>query len=252
MSSRRKRSRLVDGEDDGSDADAADAVEATNQNSGGEGNLTFGDDNYVVAAAPRFDTRRQKTRLEKDHSILGNVGTTGATPLGRGKSKDAAANHNNYDDLKQRYANCRGNIGRDYKRDPKPNSDGFVHKAGTCDLCGQKQVTTFCCGCKRYLCFDKDRSSKILARLQQGNPAREKLLHENPFLKDLSRGNVPPYYKEVGEVNGQPVIQGQSCYHIAHPKLCQPCNTNEQEDDQLAMIVASSSSASDASPLRAH
>jgi hypothetical protein len=55
-------------------------------------------------------------------------------------------------------------------------------------------------------------------------------------------------------VNGQPVIQGQSCYHIAHPNLCTPCtcNTNEKEDDQLEMIVASSSSSSDASPLRAH
>jgi len=94
--------------------------------------------------------------------------------------------------------------------------------------------------------------SKILARLQGNDPLKAKLLRENPSLVDLSRGDVPPFYVEVGEINGQPIIQGRSCYHIAHPNLCTPCNTDEQEDDQLAMIVASSSSSSDASPTRAH
>ena len=86
---------------------------------------------------------------------------------------------------------------------------------------------------------------------EANDPLKAKLLRENPSLVDLSRGDVPPFYVEVGEINGQPIIQGRSCYHIAHPNLCTPCNTDEQEDDQLAMIVASSSASSDASPTRA-
>lgn len=208
------------------------------------------ENNYAVAAAPRFDPQRQTTRVQRDHSILGSIGSTGATPLGRGKSKIAATNHTNYDDLVQRYTNCTGNITRIYRR--ATDGEGFVLKNGTCDLCGQKNIITMCVGCKRVLCFDKDRSSKILARLRGNDPLKAKLLRENPSLVDLSRGDVPPFYVEVGEINGQPIIQGRSCYHIAHPNLCTPCNTDEQEDDQLAMIVASSSSSSVASPTRAH
>lgn len=124
-----------------------------------------------------------------------------------------------------------------------------MYKNGTCEICRQKNVTTFCAGCKRVLCFDKDRSGAILKRLQGNDPGKARLLQENPLLAELSRGNVPSHYVEVGEINGEPIIQGRSCYHFAHPKLCSPCNSDQLEDDQLAMIVASSSS-SDASPSR--
>lgn len=214
------------------------------------------DSNFIRSAAPRFDPRTQSTRIERDHSVLGNVGTLGCTPIGNGKTKRGVVNHDNYEDLLKRYHTCTGNLSRVFTPDTRKVHSGYRYKYGDCDLCGQKNVTTFCFGCKRTLCFDKDRSLEIRQRLLGGGEVRDRLLREYPVLQNLARGDVPAHYVDAGTIDGKPFVQARSCFHLGHPNLCNACNTNEQEqeqeqeDDQLTMIVASSSSSSDASPSR--
>jgi hypothetical protein len=188
--------------------------------------------NFLKENAPRYDPRHEKTRIERNHEVLGKVPSSGATPIGKGKYKKCVANHDNYAQLKNRYVSCRGCIARMFTDDKKKG--GFKLSGKTCDLCGLKEVTTFCIDCKRTLCFDKDRSKKIKSRLQ--GPDRERLLEEYPYLVGLSRGDVPPFYSEIGKVGGNKMIIGKSCYHFAHPTLfCQ--DTREQDDDQSSSLA---------------
>jgi hypothetical protein len=81
-------------------------------------------------------------------------------------------------------------------------------------------MTTFCMGCKRVLCFDVDRSEALEKRLRGQHGDR--LRREFPELANLARVDVPAFYCEAGEINGNPITVGRSCYHIAHPHLFSP------------------------------
>ena len=85
----------------------------------------------------------------------------------------------------------------------------------------------------RYqLCFDKDRSKKIQNRLR--GPDRKRLLEEYPSLDGLAKGDVPPFYIEIGKV-GRNMIIGKSCYHFAHPTLF--CRDTREEEDQSSSLA---------------
>ncbi len=111
----------------------------------------------------------------------------------------------------------------------------------SCDLCGKRAVSWMCSGCKQVLCLDKDRSLDILKRLwheTDGPMLRQRF----PSLDKMTRGNVPAYYNEVGDIQGQAIIAGMSCFHIAHPKhFCAPIDSDDRDSsgDQLAAVAAS-------------
>jgi len=84
-----------------------------------------------------------------------------------------------------------------------------------------------CIGCKQVLCFDKDRSKEILKRLQD-NDVAPRLKSRFPALANLSRGDAPAYFTQMGEINGEAIVGGISCFHLAHPKqYCLPCNDED-------------------------
>jgi hypothetical protein len=56
-------------------------------------------------------------------------------------------------------------------------------------------------GCKRVLCYDADRSKQLDERLRGEDGDRLRL--EFPALAKLSSGNVPAFYCQVGQVNGE-------------------------------------------------
>jgi hypothetical protein len=189
----------------------------------------------------KIQTRKVQTRiakilplLEKSHEILGKAGVTGLTPLGRGRSKAATIRHENYGDIVNRNNKCAGCSARLYD-DSKPTKSkkvGFTTKSHVCDLCGTRGVSTFCTGCKRILCYDADRSKQLDDRLR--GPDGERLRREFPVLAELSRGNVPAFYCQVGQVNGKNFTVGRSCYHIAHPHLFSP-HMQAPDDDDVEM-----------------
>ena len=68
-------------------------------------------------------------------------------------------------ELKDRADNCKG-CPTVFHRPPNSktigdgNPEGFKTGGRVCTLCGSKEVSTMCYGCKRVLCFGKDRSKK--------------------------------------------------------------------------------------------
>mmetsp|Transcript_25932 Transcript_25932/g.38120 ORF Transcript_25932/g.38120 Transcript_25932/m.38120 type:complete len:112 (-) Transcript_25932:204-539(-) len=95
-------------------------------------------------------------------------------------------------------------------------------------------VTTMCSGCKRVLCFDRDRR-EVIVDLLDGEDG-DRLRQEFPSLSNLRSGDAPAYYTEVGLVNKRTFFMGMSCWHLAHTnQLCSPCN---EEDAQLSSVIA--------------
>jgi len=63
----------------------------------------------------------------------------------------------------------------------------------------------------------------------------DRLRQDYPSLSKLSEGDAPAYYTEIGLVNKRKFFMGMSCWHIAHPHLCSPCN---EDDAQLSSVIA--------------
>ena len=79
----------------------------------GAGNETgYGDaasnELFLQKTAVRFNAANAETRFEVDHSIMGKLDTTGATPFGRGKVKKSIEENLNYDQYKERIGSCVG------------------------------------------------------------------------------------------------------------------------------------------------
>ena len=180
-----------------------------------------------------------------DRSVLGGLKDTGVTPLGKGKAKLLLEQKDNYQEYKDRCDNCTGCAVRLFK--PKVTADGeidgFSLGERCCDLCGTRAVSWVCTGCKRVLCVHKDRSEAILIRLQHKDDG-PKLRERFPLLANLSRGNVPAFYTDIGVINNNQIFGGMSCFHIAHPAhFSRPSNPDDEDErdpsDQLAAVVAS-------------
>ena len=52
-----------------------------------------------------------------------------------------------------------------------------------------------------------------------------------PALSDLSRGDVPAFYTDIGQINGKQIFAGMSCFQIAHPNhVCRPCGSDDANE----------------------
>ena len=135
----------------------------------------------------------------------------------------------------------------------KGEPSSFRTAENKCDLCKSRGVSWICTGCKRVLCVDKDRSKEILERLQDADEGPI-ICRRFPVLSNLSRGNVPAFYTDMGMINGKQVFGGMSCFQIAHPKyFCRPCDTNDENEEgmnnQLLSVVTSSKATTASSPV---
>lgn len=198
---------------------------------------------FTQKDAPRYNANNAKKRFKVDHSLIGRVGVTGATPFDKGKSKASVLHHPNYQEYNERIENCTGFPVRFYN---EVDDGGFKAGSRNCEMCASRAVSWMCIGCKQVLCFDKDRSEEVLARLKD-DKAGTMLKQRFPALANLSRGDVPAYYTEMGVINGKKIIGGMSCFHLAHPRqYCLPCNNDDEKDpdSQLSTVAASSSARS--------
>jgi hypothetical protein len=192
---------------------------------------------YAMKPAPRFDKNAKRKQFSVNHSILGD--SLGGTPIGKskgkGRSKQFLDSKPNSFAIKQREDSCKGFLGRIFLDNGKKGGDFDLDRRQSCDLCKARNVTTMCAGCKRVLCFDKDRRERILNLLEgeDGDELRERF----PALANLRRRDVPLFYTEIGRVGDKRFVMGLSCWHLSHPShFCSPCN---DMDGQLSHVAAS-------------
>ena len=190
--------------------------------------------------AGRYNADHAEKRYRVDDSILGRLDETGVTPYGRGKVKASLDHHSSYDEYKERLSNCQGFPMRNYV--PvcvNGKIEKFKTSGHTCDLCGTEEVTWICSGRKGVFFTDKDCSKTILTRLKHKKHG-PMLRRRFPALAELHRGDVPAYYNRIGQINGRGIYAGMSCYQIAHAnRLCDPCSTEDVNEDTQLLAVAS-------------
>ena len=153
--------------------------------------------------------------------------------LARVSGKNCLEKHNNYREYKRRADNCTGCPVRFFKpagSEVGGKPSGFKIGERRCDLCNTRATSWVCSGCKQILCVDKDRSKVILDRLK--HPDIGPMLRRRfPALSDLSRGDVPAFYTDIGQINGKQIFAGMSCFQIAHPNhFCRPCGSEDANE----------------------
>ena len=173
--------------------------------------------------AARLTASNASTRHDINDSALERVGTTGATPFGRGKSKRSSQNLPGFSEYKHRCDNCLGVPIKimDLKTDDKGEPSGFQLSKRKCDLCGMR-TTTMCMGCKRVFCLDNDRTAKVRELLKDEEEGA-RIRRDFPALADLRRGDAPSSVCRVGVINNDPIYAVQSCFHYARPNYFEQC-----------------------------
>jgi hypothetical protein len=138
----------------------------------------------------RFTKQNKKIRFSTDLNVLGCVGKTGATPIGKGKVRNPKnPNPLNHKKFEKRCRKCHGKPSRMVHRAERGKRLGeLVEKFLDCVMCGQR-TGWLCFGCKRPLCFDQDRQEVLRDKLKsdQGDDLRKKY----PAFSQLGRNNAP-------------------------------------------------------------
>lgn len=173
--------------------------------------------------AERWSEKNASTRHDINDSALERVGTTGATPFGRGKSKESSRNLPGFGVFKQRCDNCVGVPTKimDSKTDENGEPSGFQLSKRKCDLCGMR-TSTMCIGCKRVFCLDNDRTNK-LKDLLRDDVEGARIRRDFPALADVKRGDAPSSVCRIGMINNDPIYAVQSCFHFAHRNYFDQC-----------------------------
>lgn len=209
---------------------------------------------FLQQPAPRFTKARQQTRHDIDHRVLGAAGTTGATPVGRGATKNSKKRgliHEAYDKRRQK---CRGHPMRiaNYKEKKSRNDkDKIDYQNRKCDLCG-KRVAWMCFGCKQVLCFDSDRTEHIKS-LIENDERYNKMMKLAPELEKC-KPHVPAYWRETGTLKDEKVFTAMSCFHYCHsqyfngPQLNEESSSEEEEEDDFDDYMSSLAETSSSSP----
>ena len=199
----------------------------------------------------RFTKQNKKIRFSTDLNVLGCVGKTGATPIGKGKVRNPKnPNPLNHKKFEKRCRQCHGKPSRMVHRAERGKRLGeLVEKFLDCAMCGQR-TGWLCFGCKRPLCFDQDRQKVLRDKLKsdQGDNLRKKY----PAFSQLGRNNAPEYFSLVGEIGNKELFTRKSCFHYAHPNYYVEVVESENEeymdedeesrDDQLMAVAAGGSS----------
>lgn len=197
---------------------------------------------HIQRAAPRFNQANKKARFDIDHSVLGGTGITGATPLGRGTTKNPRKRSLENLAFRSRCKSCHGFPMRTGRLIQKRGIDNKISLTrGTCDLCGAR-CAYMCFGCKQVLCFNEDRSEEI-KELLQTDP--DKINRVAPSLEPfISKRDTPAHWRQVGVVKNQPLYTSMSCFHFVHPKyfVLPAIHENEAEsnsDDESSTHLSS-------------
>ena len=119
---------------------------------------------HAKSRAVRFTEDNKHKRFDVDHSIIGAVPTTHATPIDRGAKKNIKNPGREYEAYKNRCDGCK--VGKSM-RVMRQMADGTIdHIWHNCDLCGSQGQSWMCRECWQILCFDADRTEKIKKMLQ--------------------------------------------------------------------------------------
>lgn len=200
---------------------------------------------YTRESAVRFSRSNQNVRYEIDHSIMGPVDVTGATPISRGASKNPRRPGPEFESYKRRCIECV--VGTPMRLSRQKSNGTFKFDGKTCDLCGSRGVPWMCRDCKRVLCFDEDRTAVLREKLK--TTAADRLCEMAPEFVGMERGNAPAFHTQVGELKGKMAYTRRSCFHYCHPMFF---NGNDKQDSQAETRddpLSSYSSANADSPL---
>lgn len=108
-----------------------------------------------------------------------------------------------------RAAQCNGLVLVSRIKDPDKSHGKFAPLRGECALCGM-QTPYYCMGCKRYLCFDRERKEKLSKRYPSGIPDVT-----NPLSNYFDIEQIKTK-RETSETKKEHYFGVRSCYHIAH------------------------------------
>ena len=208
---------------------------------GAEQNSNNGDTEYLQQKAVRLTNQNERQRFDINHSIMGPVGTTSATPLGRGARKELKNQGSAYEAYKRRCVECV--VGTPIRLVRQMPNQSFELDKRNCDLCGHRGVTWMCRDCKMILCFDSDRTKLLREKLRSDEG--DKIRSMAPEFESLQRGNAPAHYIQMGELKGNMAYTTMSCFHYCHPEYFNGNDDRKSEaetrDDPLSALVSSNS-----------
>jgi hypothetical protein len=98
-------------------------------------------------------------------------------------------------------------------KNPDENGGALVAHRKRCVLCG-KIINTFCLGCKRFLCVDKDRSKDLKEKYETTGLDEIDDYSTNVFSFNQTKLNQKTGAKVTEHFYGM-----RSCYHIAHEQV---------------------------------
>jgi hypothetical protein len=191
---------------------------------------------FVIEAAERYRKANEHTRCDKDHSLLGAVKITDATPIGRGKTKHPKHRTAKHDAFDERAKNCPGKpVWLHHKKfDKHKNHVGYKFRRGICDLCKQPEVMQFCVLCKR--------TERKLTQLLNDDKEKDRIKDLVPEFKSLGKNDRPAMICEIGEMGGKTYYTSRSCFHYCHPTYLQGVfdrTTQDEYDDQMEAVANS-------------
>jgi hypothetical protein len=164
-------------------------------------------------AAPRRSCRANEAQVSSKENWTPQVAHQITPGRGKGKHRNALNPTVFHDAYKMQQSECNGLVLMSRVKDPEANSGKLIKHRNPCALCGIT-ADTFCLGCKRFLCINKDRSKELVAKYgTEGVEGLSDDLTTNAFgfsqtkINNKGRAFVDSYYGI------------RSCYHIAHESI---------------------------------
>lgn len=183
---------------------------------------------YTQRPAARFTQHNQHVRYEVDHSIMGSVDVTGATPICRGATKNPWNQGIEFENYKRRCVECV--VGTPIRLEHQLADGSFEVDGKNCDLCGTRGVTWMCKDCKRVLCFDENRTKLLRDMLRTDDSDR--LCGMAPEFKVIRRGDAPAFHTQMGELKGKMAYMRRSCFHYCHLKFFKGKDNRGSQDNR--------------------
>jgi hypothetical protein len=120
-------------------------------------------------------------------------------------------------------------IARCTPKDPNNLSAGFLDVRRNCELCGTKS-SMYCTGCKRFFCFDKDRSEKLVKRFGDADPREV-----SSAIYKLQQTKVNHRDKSLQE--HETLFGTRSCFHLAHEQRFNELHSNNKDEPSHLLQV---------------
>ena len=140
---------------------------------------------------------------------------------GRGQALRATKNLGDLAAFRLRASECNGLVLMGNIKDPEINGGKLDAHRKKCALC-KMYTNTFCLGCKRFLCLDKNRSKELTEIY--GEMENAEILSNNFFSFTQTKVDQRTLKSKTESFHGV-----RSCYHIAHEKVFDELMQNKSQ-----------------------